>query len=449
MALSAGSAQSPDFPTTEAGAYRWIATYNGDDNNEQAAGGCDDAGETSTVAKATPTLSTSASDATIGAPIHDTATISGGYNPGGTVTFRAFGPGDTACAISVFESDPIPVSGGTAVSGDFTPPATGAYRWIATYSGNGDNEQFAGGCGDAGETSTVDKATPTLATNATDTTIGGTIHDTATVSGGHSPGGTVTFEVFAPGDATCSSPLASDDVTLGTGSAQSPDFTTAAAGAYHWIATYNGDDTNNSVAGTCGDTGETSIVAKATPSLSTSATDTTIGGSIHDTATISGGHGPTGTVSFNAYAAADASCATPVFSSGLIPVSGGTAVSGDFTPTVAGTYRWKAIYSGDDGNSSVAGNCTDPGETSTVSKFITAMTTVATDADTVGGSTIPPHFRVAAPPGARSPSRSMGRMTRTARARPWRRDFRRCRSRTTEATPQGTSPRPLPASTAG
>src|SRR3989442_618375 len=50
-------------------------------------------GSTSTVNKATPTLTTSATaTATAGQTIQDMATLAGGVNPGGTITFTLYGP---------------------------------------------------------------------------------------------------------------------------------------------------------------------------------------------------------------------------------------------------------------------------------------------------------------------------------------------------------------------
>src|SRR5204862_5539067 len=67
----------------------------------------------------------------------------------------------------------------------------------------------------------TDAAVPTLSTNATAAVVvGGTISDTATLAGGTSPSGTVTFDVFAPGDATCASPpLFTVPVTVSGGTA--------------------------------------------------------------------------------------------------------------------------------------------------------------------------------------------------------------------------------------
>src|SRR5207247_4259169 len=52
-------------------------------------------------------------------------------------------------------------------------------------------------------------ATPTLTTTASGpVTVGQTIHDVAHLSGGTNPTGSITFQVFAPGDTTCQTPIA-------------------------------------------------------------------------------------------------------------------------------------------------------------------------------------------------------------------------------------------------
>src|SRR2546428_6316995 len=75
----------------------------------------------------------------------------------------------------------------------------GTYRWIASYSGDTSNNAFATTCNEAGETSTVNKASPAMTTSATAThTAGGTIQDTATLSGGTNPAGTLSFSIYGP-----------------------------------------------------------------------------------------------------------------------------------------------------------------------------------------------------------------------------------------------------------
>ncbi len=93
----------------------------------------------------------------------------------------------------------------------------------------------------------------------------------------------------------------------GTATAESDEFMPTKAGTYFWIATYNGDANNEAVSGVCGDQGETSVVDKASPTISTSATNGTLpGASIHDVATVKGlTSDATGTVAFSLWNNAD------------------------------------------------------------------------------------------------------------------------------------------------
>jgi hypothetical protein len=109
----------------------------------------------------------------------------------------------------------------------------------------------------------------------------------------------------------------------------------------------------------------------ATPTLSTTASgDVALGEAIHDTALLSGGSSPTGTITFNLYLASDTTCST-VLNSGTVPVNGnGSYDSPAVTPPDAGAYQWVATYSGDAGNASVAAACNDPAEQSSVGQQI-------------------------------------------------------------------------------
>jgi hypothetical protein len=84
-----------------------------------------------------------------------------------------------------------------------------------------------------------------------------------------------------------------------------------------------------------------------------------LGTVLTDQATLSGGLAPTGTITFVAYGPNDATCTTVAFTSNAIPVNGnGTYTSAPgFTPTLPGTYRWRAFYSGDANNAAVSGAC--------------------------------------------------------------------------------------------
>ena len=213
-----------------------------------------------------------------------------------------------------------------------------------------------------------------LATQATaSVTIGQQISDTATLTAGASPTGTLTFRAWLNPSCTGPPDYTSNPVTVnGTGTYNSsPAFVPAAVGTYHWIASYSGDGNNPAVSGSCNDPGETSVVNNPTPALTTLATaSATLGQPISDAATISGGSSPGGTVSFKAWL--DPFCAgPPEYNSNPVAVAGaGTYNSSPaFIPAAIGTYHWIATYSGDANNNPIAGACNDPGEASIVTSI--------------------------------------------------------------------------------
>src|SRR2546429_100372 len=162
--------------------------------------------------------------------------------------------------------------------------------------------------------------------------------------------------VYAPGDATCQTPLtpAPTSATVnGAGNYDSGNFTTAAVGSYRWIAHYSGDAKNNAVDTACNDANESSTVSPASPAISTVASGpVTVGAKIHDVATWSGAGGATGGVPFRVYAPGDTSCESSLgtlnAASNTADSNGnGTYTSEDFTTTAAGVYRWRAFFAGD------------------------------------------------------------------------------------------------------
>lgn len=89
--------------------------------------------------------------------------MSGGANPTGLILFRLYGPNDTTCTGAVIFTSTITVNGsGTYVSGFFTPIVIGTYRWIANYSGDGNNIATTNTCNAANESSLV--TIPTIVT---------------------------------------------------------------------------------------------------------------------------------------------------------------------------------------------------------------------------------------------------------------------------------------------
>ena len=93
---------------------------------------------------------------------------------------------------------------------------------------------------------------------------------------------------------------------------------------------------------------------------------------MNDLATVTGAPllSVTGTVTFNLYGPDNATCTgPPVFTSTAGLVQGGSgaqALSGSYTATATGIYRFVATYNGDANHSPVTGACNDPNETFTV-----------------------------------------------------------------------------------
>jgi len=131
-----------------------------------------------------------------------------------------------------------------------------------------------------------------------------------------------------------------------------------------------------------------------------------LGQSFHDTATLTppaNAVAPTGTVRFDVYTN-DTCTGTPAFSStNPLDPTGQTAVSNDFTPTIAAPHQVIATYSGDANYASVASTCNDPletvsvaGTTTTVAPSTTAAPTTTTAAPTTT-TTIPASTTTVAP----------------------------------------------------
>jgi hypothetical protein len=217
------------------------------------------------------------------------------------------------------------------------------------------------------------RAAPTISTTAShNVDVGHAVHDTATLASGHNPTGQITFRLYGPNDSNCSHvPVFQTTKSVaGNGAYISAGFAPTKGGLYHWIATYSGDANNKAAKGSCVAAGESVMVRKATPKLTTTASPSIVlGGKVHDTARLSAGYNPTGTMTFDLFRAGDANCVQAILFSDAKSVSGnGTYRSADFTPNRLGTYRWEATYSGDANNKRVVGPCNAPNESVTVTR---------------------------------------------------------------------------------
>ena len=261
------SVPPPGYVTTAPGLYQWVVDYGGDANNIEARSVCGK--EAVTIGKMPTSINTTPSNANgapVGTALTDSATVIGD-SPTGNIRFYLFGPDNTTCNFNqtsasaphgwIFMAGPIALVNGKASvpAPGYTTTEAGQYNWVADYGGDANNTEARSGCGK--ETVTIGKHSDALtSTPSAGGVVGTTIFDTVKVTNGMDPGGTVTFSLYSPADATCSAAaIFSSTVALGAnGSAKSASFAgTTTAGTYNWIAVYNGDSNNVSSNDKCGD----------------------------------------------------------------------------------------------------------------------------------------------------------------------------------------------------
>jgi len=357
--ISGSSAVSSTFTPTAPGTYFWEASYPGDANNNAYTTTCGASGEVLTVGKASLTIATTVSSGgtvSIGNSATDTATLSGAYNPTGSVTFTVFS--NSVCSTQVYTSTNA-ITGTTATSGSFTPTSGGTYYWEASYPGDANNNGYTTTCGAGGETLTVTKASVTISTSLSATSInaGGSVSDSATLTGETSTaGGTVTYNLYS-GSSSCSgSAVVISTVTVTNGVVPSSgSHTFSTGGPYSWQAVYSGDASNSGATSSC-----EPLVVKASPSVATtlSSTSAKAGASVTDIATLNGATSTAGgTVQYEYFTSSTCGgSATNVGSA--VTVTNGVVPSSQLQAfNVVGSYGWEAVYSGDTYNIGATSSC--------------------------------------------------------------------------------------------
>ncbi len=398
---------SADVTFNAAGTFYWQAVYSGDVNNTGSTSAC--TSETLVVnpnGTNTTTLLSNLGPIAIGTALHDTATLGGvTANAGGTLSYTIY-TDDTCQTLATTGADRLIDAQPTAVvvsngvvpnSADVTFNAAGTFYWQAVYSGDANNLASTSAC--TSETLVVSPNTTdttTLLSNLGPIAIGGSVHDSATLSGvTGNAGGTLSYTIYT--DDTCKTQATTG--ALGVISAQptavtvtngvvsdSADVTFNAAGTFYWQAVYSGDA--NNLPSTSGCTSETLVVVPnttATATLLSNLGPIAIGGSVHDSATLSGATlNAGGTLSYTIYT--DQFClnqadtnlisaqpSTVNVTNGIVPNSD------DVTFKMAGTFYWQAVYSGDANNTGSTSACTS--ETLVVSANVPTVTTTVKDAN--------------------------------------------------------------------
>ena len=231
------------------GTWHWSAQYSGDANNTASTSEPGSEPVTVTeneIVRVQPTITTTAQPtaAIVGATLKDSAKLSGGNDPQGTITFTLLDPTGTAAHTEV-----VSVDG----NGTYTTPTghvagmVGTWHWKAEYSGDGANKPAASNPADEPAVVTQGenvRVQPTITTRPlpTSTTVGGNLKDIATLSGGSSPKGTILFTLYNPSGVA----VHTEEVAVnGNGDYSTPSGHAAGvAGTWHWKAQYSGDVNN-------------------------------------------------------------------------------------------------------------------------------------------------------------------------------------------------------------
>ncbi len=230
----------------------------------------------------------------------------------------------------------------------------------------------------------------TTALSATSISAGGSVYDTAVLTGfigsGSTPGGSASYYVYL-GNGTCSSaggaPTLVGTVTVSVAGAvpNSPAYTFNTPGPESWDATYSGNANNNPASSPC----EVMNVTAAMDTISTNLSASTIsmGGTVHDNATLSGATATAGgTVTYELFPNGNCSGNFTIVST--VMVTGGSVPSSvPRTFNTPGAYSWRAVYSGDANNSAATSAC-EPMDVTRTSPAITTILSSSTV--TEGGS---------------------------------------------------------------
>ncbi len=261
-----GTYDSANFTPTSVGTYYWTASYSGDANNSPSAAACGDAGESTVVKKARPSMTTQLSDSsiTVGGSAHDATILNGATaDAGGTVTYSVYS--DNACTQNRRDAGTKTVTNSSVPDSDTLRfLSTGTFYWQAAYSGDDNNEAAKSDC--TSEALTVSKARADLTTAQQ---LFPQDSATVTATAGGQPTGTVTFQLYGPGDTTCTAApvYSSIPVTLSNGRASTSNGTysvdAAHSGDYRWKVSYSGDSTHDEAVSECGTEHATITVTNA------------------------------------------------------------------------------------------------------------------------------------------------------------------------------------------
>ena len=345
--------------------------------------------------QAQPSLAlTAPSTAAVGEPLTATAALTGGTNPTGTINFRVHGPSDPTCTQDPVFSAPRTVTGnGSYTTPPFTPTASGAHRWVATYGGDANNQQAATACGAAGTTTVVQPPIAQADLFMSKSCLPSAVHAGEAV--------VCTVRVTNDGPAAAADVVLVDDVPSGLAITTAPTSdgltcavqgidpeirctTATVADAATVVVSYGLTVPSDAAAGTGyassakvsaatvdpdldNNVRSVAVFVVGEPTLELAAGSAELGGEIGLTVTLAGGVLPEGLLTLRTFGPDDPTCSGPADFIALVDVAGnGTYESPTYAPDKAGTYRWLAVYSGDQTNDGAVSACGSEGSISEV-----------------------------------------------------------------------------------
>lgn len=286
--------------------------------------------------------------------------------PAGGILAFSFSPGST-----------ITLTAGGSANTNVTISGTSSGTYTVTFTGTGGTNKDMTNSTIVTVTITGGKNSPTLTTavSSTSVVVGQTAFDSSTLTGATvTAGGTVTYLLYLNGLCTAPSSIVSVVTVSGGTVPNSRPVLFNATGTYSFNATYSGDTGNNPANNhSC----EPLTVIKATPTISTMinpSSTITVGASVTDHATLTGGFPSTGVTGSVIYAFFNnGSCTGTPTSTSTVTVGAGNSVpaSSSVTPSATGSFGFNATYEGDANNNRVSSSC----EALTVGKAIPTLTT--------------------------------------------------------------------------
>ena len=240
---------SSDVSLTTPGVYFWQASYSGDGNNNPATSACT---SEQLIVRTNPSVMTTLSGTSIaiGDSVHDSATLNGASSDaGGTVTYTVYS--NDTCTQGAVSAGTVTVTNGVVPNSSAIQfNNAGTFYWQAVYSGDLKNNGAVSAC--LSEVLVVNPNTPAISTAQNVIP-----NDAATITGATAnAGGTITFNLFSPSDATCGgTPAFTQTVSVngsGTYSTSNSTFIASASGTWRWQVVYSGDGNNVGTTSACG-----------------------------------------------------------------------------------------------------------------------------------------------------------------------------------------------------